>query len=266
MVKSKLARTTINARINRIRRVFQWAASVELVPASVVQGLATVAGLQRGRTEAPEPKGIGPVPLEHVEAALPFMSRPVAAMVRLQLLTGCRAGEVMAMRGRDLALGDPSGEYRPSSHKNAWRGPRRVIPLGPKAQAIVREFLGPDPDAYLFDPRRAVAEHHAARMSRRKTRPTPSELARRVEEPGRNYAPRYNRRSYRNAVLRACSKAGVPAWSPLQLRHTAATAIRARYGLEAAQAVLGHAKADTVWPLGSLDGDMMVLTQQLPCY
>jgi integrase len=31
----------------------------------------------------------------------------------------------------------------------------------------------------------------------------------------------------------------------LQLRHTAATAIRARYGLEAAQAVLGHAKPDT---------------------
>jgi integrase len=34
-------------------------------------------------------------------------------------------------------------------------------------------------------------------------------------------------------------------WSPLQLRHTAATAIRARYGLEAAQTVLGHAKPDT---------------------
>ena len=46
------------------------------------------------------------------------------------------------------------------------------------------------------------------------------------------------------AVQRACRKAGVPAWSPGQLRHTAATLIRARYGLEAAQTVLGHAKAD----------------------
>ena len=33
-------------------------------------------------------------------------------------------------------------------------------------------------------------------------------------------------------------------WSPLQLRHTAATEIRARFSLEAAQTVLGHAKAD----------------------
>ena len=34
-------------------------------------------------------------------------------------------------------------------------------------------------------------------------------------------------------------------WTPLQLRHTAATEIRARFGLEAAQVVLGHARADT---------------------
>ena len=33
-------------------------------------------------------------------------------------------------------------------------------------------------------------------------------------------------------------------WSPNQLRHAAATTIRAKYGLEAAQMVLGHAKAD----------------------
>lgn len=33
-------------------------------------------------------------------------------------------------------------------------------------------------------------------------------------------------------------------WRPHQLRHTAATEIRAKFGLEAAQTVLGHAKAD----------------------
>jgi site-specific recombinase XerC len=33
-------------------------------------------------------------------------------------------------------------------------------------------------------------------------------------------------------------------WHPNQLRHTVATEVRARFGLVAAQAVLGHAKAD----------------------
>lgn len=34
------------------------------------------------------------------------------------------------------------------------------------------------------------------------------------------------------------------AWAPNQLRHTRATDVRARYGLEASQVILGHASAD----------------------
>ena len=33
-------------------------------------------------------------------------------------------------------------------------------------------------------------------------------------------------------------------WSPNRLRHSAATAIRRQFGLEAAQVTLGHASAD----------------------
>jgi site-specific recombinase XerC len=36
----------------------------------------------------------------------------------------------------------------------------------------------------------------------------------------------------------------IPHWHPNQLRHTAATMIRRDYGLEAAQVILGHSKAD----------------------
>jgi hypothetical protein len=77
-------------------------------------------------------------------------------------------------------------------------------------------------------------------------------------------AKRYDRRSYRQAVVRACDRANraalkaggidtdnkdtprlVPRWSPLQLRHTAATAIRARFGIEAAKVILGHSRVET---------------------
>jgi hypothetical protein len=37
----------------------------------------------------------------------------------------------------------------------------------------------------------------------------------------------------------------VPPWSSLQLRHTAATLIRARYSLETARVVLGHCRVET---------------------
>src|SRR5262245_37607923 len=136
--------------------------------------------------------------------------------------------------------------YRPHRHKNQHRGQERVIYLGPQAQEVVRAFLRADLSAYLFSPRAYVEVLRAHRAAERKTKRTPSELKRkRKASPKRRPAERYNRRSYRLAIVRACQKAGVPEWSPLQLRHTAATAIRARYGVEAAKVILGHTRVET---------------------
>jgi integrase len=272
LVRSSLCRTTVNARVNRIRRVFKWAVGLEMIPSSVHQALQVVPGLQKGRTDAREPAGVGPVPIERVEATLPHLNRTVAAMVRVQLLTGCRAEEAMTMRGCGLTPGAPNWQYRPSWHKTGWRGKDRVIVVGPRAQEVLKEFLEAKADsrAYLFDPRDVVEAHHAERAGRRKSRRTPSELAQKNARPGQGHADHYNRRSYRQAVVRACDRAfphpelskirpkeltvdqrrelkewrKQHRWSPLQLRHTAATTIRSRFGLEASQVVLGHARAD----------------------
>jgi integrase len=234
MVKSGLARTTVNARVNRIRRVFRWAASLERIPISIPQALATVPGLQKGRTQAPEPEGVSPVPLADVEATLPHLPSPVAAMVRVQLATGCRAGEVVRMRTRDITMDGPVWEYRPVAHKTTWRGHGRVILLGPIAQEVIRGLLRVGEDDYVFDPSEAVRERYERRVPSdlplRRSKPKP------VESRGRKAASRpkpgrpYLVRSYQHAVARACVRAGVTPWSPLQLRHTAATAIRARFG------------------------------------
>ena len=83
----------------------------------MVAALATVEALKRGRTDAPESPPIEPVPINVVEATLCHLSAPVAAMVRLQLLTGMRAEEVMTMRGADLTISHDVWEYRPVDHK-----------------------------------------------------------------------------------------------------------------------------------------------------
>src|SRR5262249_13596628 len=149
MVDDGLCRTLVNHRINRVRRVFKWAASEELIPAAVVQALATVAGLQRGRTPAPEPEPVAPAPDAHVNAARPDLLPPVRAMVELQRLTGCRPGEVCRMRACELDVTGPLWVWRPGRHKTAWRGKERVIVLGPKAQAVVKPFLTTNLEAYL---------------------------------------------------------------------------------------------------------------------
>ena len=55
---------------------------------------------------------------------------------------------------------------------------------------------------------------------------------------------RYTANSYQKAIRTACHAAGVVPWHSHQLRKAAATAIRAALGLEAAQHVLGHVRAD----------------------
>jgi hypothetical protein len=54
MIEDALSRTTINARINRIRRVFRWGVSVELIPASVLQSKRTA--LPGGGADPPRPR------------------------------------------------------------------------------------------------------------------------------------------------------------------------------------------------------------------
>ncbi len=61
---------------------------------------------------------------------------------------------------------------------------------------------------------------------------------------GRSPGSRYTKDAYRVAIQRAARRAGVAPWTPLQLRHTAASLIRGRYGLEPAQVVLGHSHAE----------------------
>ena len=66
----------------------------------------------------------------------------------------------------------------------------------------------------------------------------------RKKRPKRKAGVGYTTASYRRAVARACEKAEVQPWTPGRLRHTAGTRIRREYGLEAAQLILGHSRAD----------------------
>ncbi len=65
----------------------------------------------------------------------------------------------------------------------------------------------------------------------------------------------YTTGSYRRAIARACDEAGIDGWTPHRLRHTAATTIRRRFGLEAAQVMLGHAQADVTQVYAEVNRD-----------
>jgi integrase len=262
MVDQGLSRGVVNHRLSRIKRAFKWATGEELIPSSVFHAMQAVGGLRFGQTQARETEPIRPIADLYVAVVLPFVTPHVTAMIKLQRLTGMRASELVVMRSADI---DTNGEiwiYEPFDHKNRWRGHRKQIPLGPEAQRILQPFLDRDPRAFLFSPKEAEAwrlEHRPPYHGKeRKTKIYPSELRQREKlkaarrqqrKPKRPKGERYNTQSYAKAVnygMKQAKKAGfaVPHWHPHQLRHNRGTEIRRKYGIEAAQVALGHARAD----------------------
>ena len=246
MIDSGLARGTINQRVGRIVRMFKWAASEELVPASIFHGLKTLSGLSRGRSEARETNPIRPVPEDRVEAIQGHVARQVWAMIQLQRLTGMRPGEVVLMRASDLDCSGGVWAYTPPNHKMAYRGRERAIYLGPRAQEVIRPWLRSEPAAYLFSPKEAMEEFRIEQRRNRRTPLYPSQKARvRRSKPKRALGDRYSTRSYGHAIGYGCKRAGVPVWGPNRLRHNAATTFRKEFGLDTARAVLGHSDVGT---------------------
>ncbi len=257
-----LCRTEINKRMGRIKRVFKWAVSEELIPPSIAHGLSTVKGLVKGRSRARESKPVKPVPDADVDAVLPYLPPQIVAMIELQRLTGMRPGEVVLMRPCDLdkSLGDV-WIYHPQRHKNTWRDHVRTVALGPRCQEVLTPFLDRSEKVYCFSPQEAqqwrLERRQTHKKRERKTPIYPSELkarekakqARRKRKPKRPKGEHYTTHSYWKALQYGfvkAEKAGVELarWHPHQLRHSRGTDLRKKYGVEASRVSLGHARLE----------------------
>lgn len=244
MIALGWSRKYINKQIGRIVRMFKWGVSEEVAPASVHQALATVSGLRKGRTEALDHAPVLPVLDDQVEQTLGQLTSVLADMVRLQRLSGGRPGEIVQLRPIDINQESEVWAYRPSSHKTEHQSRGRVLFFGPRSQQVLAKYLDREPTEFCFSPQESEQLRRDELHRQRKTPLSYGNKPNAHPKPGkRRPADCYTTGSYRRAIHRACDKKGIPKWSPNRIRHTAATEIRQKFGLEAAQTVLGHASA-----------------------
>ena len=205
MVGKGWCRKYVNKSVSRLRHIFRWGVENELVEPATLQKLEAVSPLLAGRTEAPDHPSRKPVPQDQIDAVRAVLPQRHRDLIDLQLLTGARSGELLKLTTEMI---DRSGETwiaKIADHKTVHHGKERVLYFGPHAQLILTRYLSVNPTERLFAVRRDT---------------------------------------YSKAVANACEKLKLPHWSPHWLRHTAASRFREEFGLESAQVLLGHSKAD----------------------
>ncbi len=257
MISLNWSRGLINQRIGRIKRMFKWAVSRQIVSPLVYQGLMSFEGLKQGRSGARETAPVLPVDEKYVYAILPYTTPVIASMLELLLFTGMRPGELVIMRPCDI---DRSGEiwhYKPASHKTQYKGKERTVSIGPKGQKILMPYLLREPESFCFTPADSERQRRAKLTENRKTPLSCGNTvgSRMKKMPTRKPGAVYNTDSLRKAAkyaMTACRKEiranggdpdrEMPYWTLYQLRHTAATNVRREMGYESAGATLGHTK------------------------
>ena len=257
-------RTNVNMIMGLVKRVFRFAAANEMVDGSVYHAINAIRPLQPNESAAAElPRRVA-CDDRDIEAVLPFLTPPVRAAVQVQRLTGARCSEILTMRLRDIDRSAPTWLYRPLRHKTMKMGIDRIIPLGPRAQAVMTPFLDRGPDAFLFTPRESFLWNCANRpRPGGKSSPARLEAARRYEKKRslgraarRTFTPYFSSSHYCDAIKRGFEKArraaaqsatgpepkrNLQRWTSHQIRHRFATNEARRTGtLRTAQLALGH--------------------------
>ncbi|MDR0703952.1 MAG: site-specific integrase [Planctomycetaceae bacterium] len=212
-VQKGLSRSTINMYITKVKRIFAWGAGNELVPESVAGALKYVEQLEQGKTNAPETEPVVSVPKNAIDKTLPFLPPAIADMVLLQYEIGCRPSEVCNIRWCDIDQSDDIWIYEPFEHKTERKGKRRLIAIRKTGQTILEKYRSKPESDFIFS----------------------SPNSKKRQKKGKRYNNQYSVSGYESAIRRAALKAGVPHWTPNQIRHRFATDVD-----DTAQILLGH--------------------------
>jgi site-specific recombinase XerD len=140
--------TTINRRLEAVRRLLRWAEASAVVTTNVARDVKTVR-LARDR----QPVGLTAAEVHRLLRAAGESSHGLArrnyALIQLMLQAGLRVGEVAALRRADITLRERTGAVRVRHGKGLKE---REVPLNATARRALRQLFEQDPTAQPEDP------------------------------------------------------------------------------------------------------------------
>ena len=154
--------------------------------------------------------------LDDVRATLPHLNRMHRIMVCTIMATGMRPGEMCNLRWSEIDRSEDLWKYVPSSHKTKKKGKARILYFRPELQSMLSEWQKSRPlpqNDFLFTARESYIIGRSRQLGKNTTMQTLLEMSTKFPEIG------LRTRVLRQAVDRACLKAGIPKWTPYQTRH-----------------------------------------------
>jgi len=208
-IKDGCSRIYANGKAALLIKIFQHGVARELVSPERLVALQSLPPLRKGqgRETVKRPK----VSVEVIKNTLPKLSPMLQAMVKIQLGSAMRPSELFRMTPGQIDRTGPVWIYRPKTHKTEHHGKSKAIPILGQALEALQPYLFRGHDVLCF----ATAHGNP-----------------------------WDKDNYRQAVVKAAQEAGQPHWTPYDLRHCSAQAVRDALGAEAAQAILGHSRLD----------------------
>ncbi len=257
IASGRLCFSSINGRMAVIRAAFKHANKMHKrrLPelGNVVNDLKDVESVSRRSlivTRRPRTEGqIRLISISDLYATLPHLpTQHLRDMVMLLRLTGMRPSELFGMTPGAIEQTSDVWIYRPEHHKTEHHGYERRIEI-PEAGVVILEPYVHDCRAneLIFTPAKSEAERASARREARQSYLScnRSRDARRAENPLRPADRPWTKDTFGRSIGRAVKKAGVRAWTPYDLRHTAATEIVLNEGIERGMFKLGHQSITT---------------------
>jgi site-specific recombinase XerD len=141
IARRQLKATTINRRLEAVRRLLRWAEATGAVAANVAAGVRTIR-----LTGDRQPVGLTAAEVHGLLRAAGESSHGLArrnyALVQLMLQTGLRIGEVAALRRADITVRERAGALRVRHGKGLKD---REVPLNATARRALRQVFERDP-------------------------------------------------------------------------------------------------------------------------
>jgi len=140
----------------------------------------------------------------------------------VSMATGMRPMELCNLRWSEIDMSGKLWEFIPANHKTEKKGKSRIVYFRPEVQTLLRRWQSSRPlkgNDYLFTAREAWIIGKLKLLGERTTMQEMIDAS-----AGKHFTEDGVRtRVFRQAIANGCERAGVPRWTPYQMRHFYAT-------------------------------------------